>query len=219
MKLVLAAILVLLVVAIAYLVYARYLRLGPPADCSDYPEGVLRYTCDEGVKACGVLGGYQKRACDAAVGACMPVARDMYDYMQFGESSKEEGASLFNRLTPHLPACAEAVKRVDPESAVKVLEEMGVPLEVPSEMAPFFEDRETRKNIQGVADMVPDSVEWLLDFGDDVITANTSSANSTKSAFLGNKAECYADMDCGPAGYCMAEFPNDPTFGGHCAPA
>lgn len=204
-----AVVLVLVILIVAYLALRSYTRLGAPANCADYPAGPLRQTCARAVSACKTLGGHSAQACDAAVGACMPVVRDVHDYHHAG-GDDEYAASLFNRMAPHLPDCVGAVKKVRPEDAVKALHVMGVPLSMPSQLAPFYQDRETRKHVREVAGLVPGSLEWALDFGDNIPASET---------FLGNKAECYADMDCGPAGYCMAEFPEDPTYGGHCAPA
>jgi hypothetical protein len=194
----------------------RLRQLGPPADCSEYrgaSSGLLKFVCDAGVEACAKLGGHDARACNAAVGACMPVLR--------AATARQGGTGVFGRVAPHVPACAGAVYKISPAGAAKAVKGAGFPIRVPAGAASLFQDPEARQSIQTLADFAPAAAQWGLAFGQDLTAPKGSfTPGPTQECDpLCPKAECYADMGCGPAGYCMAYFADDPTYGGKCAPA
>ena len=236
---------VLLIVILA--AYRRW-RLGPGVVCGDYPPGPLRDTCQEWAKACGRLQGRDGKACRAAGKQCMPLARAAYDYtrtVKGGLGGSEDWASLFNRMAPFIPDCVDSMTKISPAGGAQLLSQMQV--EIPPAAAPFFQDPETRGNVEMVAALTPSAADWGLETGNVLLTpvANTSptdhfTANTadhftanTADHFTANtaggfsvacdplcpKPECYADMECGPQGSCQAYFANDPTYGGRCVPS
>ena len=213
----LTAVLVVLILMVVYCLYRmwRARRLGPPANCDDYPDGPLTSMCKAGVDACKGLDGRDGDACRAAVGACMPIAEAAYDYSQEGSAGPgggKDAASLFNRIAPKVPDCAAAAFKISPAGAAKAFDSLGIPDSLPPGLAPFYKDPETRHNVQALADLVPDAVNWSLDFGKNL---------PVKESFtpLGSQSQCYDDMGCRAGGYCQYYFPDDPTYGGQCVPS
>lgn len=220
---VLGILVMLITIVVAYSLYRtrRSRRIGPPADCSDYPSGPLTFMCKTGLDACKGLDGRDRDACDAAVGACMPVARAAYDHWRLGGG--EDVASLFNRIAPHVPDCAEAAYKISPAGAAKAFDSLGIPVSLPPELAPFYKDAETRANVQSLAGLVPDAVKWSLDFGKSLPVKGSFAPGPTQRRDplcpRDSQSQCYDDRGCGPAGSCQSYSADDPTYGGQWAPA
>lgn len=223
---ILLGVLVILLACVIYIFVRarRARRLGPPADCSDYP-GVLRDICQGGVDACKTLSAPRDvAACNAAVGACMPAIKAV------AEAEGDTPVAAFNRVAPHVTLCAEAVAKISPK---------GVPdggISLPPDIYPFFHDPEARRNIQDLARLVPAAVDWGLDFGRtlprgsfqpgphvDCYADGTCPGMREQMSKSGSlrppRIDCYADMACHPDGRCMADFADDPPYGGTCVPA
>jgi hypothetical protein len=221
----LTAVLVILILMVVYCLYRMWQsrRLGTPADCNDYPSGPLTFMCKTGVDACGKLDGRDADACRAAVGACMPVARAAYEYSQDnrgGLGGGEGVASLFNRVAPNVLDCAAAAYKISPAGAAKAFDSLGIPVSLPPELAPFYKDAETRHNVQALAGLVPDAVKWSLAFGQNLPVKGSFTPGPTQRCNpLCPRPECYDDMGCRAGGYCQYYFPDDPTYGGQCAPS
>lgn len=222
---VLLGVFIVLVLLVIYRVWKVW-RLGPPADCKKYSDGALRLACDAGVDVCKKLDGRDAKACNAAVGACMPVLQAAYS------------DHSFNQVASLIPACAEAGAKISPKGAAEATEdlakELGTTVSLPADIAPIFKDPETRRHVQRIADMTPGAVWWLLRYGQHLPVSNghksgfsgpkfypssTAGGFASSCAPLCPKPECYSDMGCEPQGYCQAYFADDPTYGGRCVPA
>lgn len=212
---VLTAVLIVLIVLIVMAVYCTYRlwrtrRLGPPADCSDYPNGPLTFMCKTGVGACGKLDGRDADACRAAVGSCMPVARAAYDHYfklasrpsnRGGLNGGEDVASFFNRVAPLVPDCAAATYQISPAGAAKAFDSLGITNSIPPELAPLYKDAEARQNIQTLAGLVPDAVKWSLAFGQNLpVKGSFTPSPSHRCDPLYPRPECYDDMGCRAGG-------------------
>lgn len=233
---VLYAILVVLVIVAIVCLYRTWRRrhIGPAADCKGYPSGMIRTTCEDAIDMCNkAFTGRDAAACRAAVGACMPAVQAAGAWGAAhpgGPATPQEAADLFNVVAPLVPACAAAAQKISPEGAAKALQKMGVGLEVPASLAPFYKNAETRGNVVRMARLAPGAVDWTLRLGQHLpvlpgAPAREGFVESTPGGFpatcnpLCPQAECYDDMGCGPQGSCQAYFPDDPTYGGQCVPS
>ena len=242
---VLLAALIVLLIVVCYYGYRswRARHLGPPANCKDYPSGPLKNMCETGVDICNQMSGRDVRACRSAVGACMPAVEAGYNWMHAnpqGFTDSDDAYGFFNQVAPHIPSCGSATKKISPTGVANALDAAGISLSLPPAMAPIYKDPKTRGNVQLLAGLVPGAVDWSLEFGenlpvrketfDDVpdgmseITPGNAFPTSTPGGFASTcaplcpRASCYADMGCGPQGYCQAYFADDPTYGGQCVP-
>ena len=90
-------------------------------------------------------------------------------------------------------------------------------------------------NVQSLAELIPDAVRWLLDFGKSLPVQGSPTPGPTTPGLTPGPtpgpipeptqecgplcSECYDDTECGLAEYCLYYFTDEPTYGGQCVPA
>jgi hypothetical protein len=188
----LIGIIILLIILAVVLLWRRKRRLALSVNCGVYPPGPVREMCLGGLKLRDDRKGRR------VAGARMPVVWAAYAYSR-ANSEGLDTASLFNRAAPHMAApCAENARGVDPEVLVSAVNGF-------------------RRRYGPLEDPHPYNIKWSSDSGQKF--TNAPPPMEEMCTPLCPRPECYADMDCGPQGYCQSYFPDDPTYGGRCAPS
>jgi hypothetical protein len=152
------ALLILIVAVYAYNRWANA-QVDPPADCSEY-TGDSKTKCAGMMDWCSTLTGQDQEACNGAVGACMPAADAAGQYAATVNVATPVGR--FNAMAPHLSRCVLAAQKVSPAGVAALINTNGDG-KIPASAYPFVSTAEARGNIQGLADLAPSTVEWIMD--------------------------------------------------------